>query len=403
MRLDEIKYSLRNLLHRKMRTWLMMLSILLGVMTIYTLVSFGLGIQNYVNQIAEEAGTDKLFIQAKGAGAPGTDENFFITEEEVNFVSKIRGVDEIIGMYAKAIEIEHNDVKRFNFGVGFDVENIDLVEQVFTVGVGRGRQLKKGDLDKVVLGFNYQLDDKIFKNGLTLGDKVRLNSKIFEVVGFYEEVGNPADDANIYLTDDAFLTLYPDTKDRFGWVMVKANKQENPALLAEKIQDKLRKFKGQDKGKEDFFVQTLEDAFATFGVIINVINAVLFLIALISVVVASINITNTMYTAVLERRKEIGVMKAIGARNSDILFIFVFESGFLGVVGGLVGVGIGYLIASTGGRIAAAAGFASLQPIFPWFLTVGSLLFSFAVGAFAGILPALNAAKLNPVDSLRYE
>ena len=127
------------------------------------------------------------------------------------------------------------------------------------------------------------------------------------------------------------------------------------------------------------------------------------LIALISLVVASVNIMNTMYTAVIERTKEIGVMKAIGARNSDILYIFIFESGFLGAVGGVLGVGLGYLVASAGGNIAAATGYSSIYPIFPWYLTAGCILFAFFVGAIAGIMPAVQASKLRPVDALRYE
>ena len=150
-------------------------------------------------------------------------------------------------------------------------------------------------------------------------------------------------------------------------------------------------------------MQTFEDALATFGVVINVINGVLFLIALISLIVASVNIMNTMYTAVLERTKEIGVMKAIGATNEEILLIFVFESGFLGFLGGLIGVIIGYAISVTGGDIAAASGYALLKPIFPWYLIMGCLLFATLVGTGAGLLPARQASRQRPVDALRYE
>ena len=96
-------------------------------------------------------------------------------------------------------------------------------------------------------------------------------------------------------------------------------------------------------------------------------------------------------------------MKAVGARNSDILLIFVFESGFLGLIGGLLGVIFGYIVASIGGGIAAANGFALLKPEFPVVLIISCLLFSFLVGAAAGYFPARRASKLKPVDALRYE
>lgn len=96
-------------------------------------------------------------------------------------------------------------------------------------------------------------------------------------------------------------------------------------------------------------------------------------------------------------------MKAIGARNGDILTIFIFESGFLGMVGGFVGVLLGYSISKIGGAIAASSGFKMLQPTFPWHLTFGCIFFAFFVGAVSGILPAWQASKLKPVDALRYE
>ena len=120
-------------------------------------------------------------------------------------------------------------------------------------------------------------------------------------------------------------------------------------------------------------------------------------------VVAAVNIANTMYTSILERTPEIGVMKSIGAKNKFILFIFVTESGVLGLIGGIIGIVFGYLIAKGGGLIAASAGLSMLRPAFPLWLTAGCLLFAFVVGAGSGLLPALQASKLKPVEALRYE
>jgi putative ABC transport system permease protein len=236
-----------------------------------------------------------------------------------------------------------------------------------------------------------------------LGDKIDINSRKFEVIGFYKEIGNPQDDSNMFITKEAFEQLFPSSKDKFGFIIASAQKDVVPSELADRIEEKLRKFKNQDKGKENFFVQTFEDALATFNTIINVINGMLVLIALVSLVVAFVNIMNTMYTAILERTKEIGVMKAIGARNNDILTIFVVEAGMIGLIGGVLGVMLGYIISSAGGSIAAASGFALLRPAYPFALIIGCLLFSLLVGAAAGFLPARRASRLKPVDALRYE
>ncbi|MBI2546483.1 ABC transporter permease [Candidatus Woesearchaeota archaeon] len=403
MNRELLNYAFKNVRKRKLRSSLTVLSILIGVMAIYALVSFGAGLQNYVDRIAQDAGADKIFIQARGIGAPGTDENFFISRDDAEFVDRINGVDELAGMYMSAVEIEKDRGKKFVFGIGLDTDKIDFANEAFTFDVEHGRNLKPGDVDKVVLGYNYQVADKIFSKPIVLGEKVTINGKIFDVAGFYEAVGNPQDDSNIYMGYEAFEQMFPEKKDKFGWVMVRANKDVNPSELAERIHERLRKHKDQEEGKEDFYVQTFEDALAIFNNVILVLNGILVLIALVSVIVAGVNTANTMYTAVLERTKEIGVMKAVGAQNKDIMSIFIAESGMLGLIGGILGIILGFLISTTGGAIAAAAGFGFLKPAFPIWLTASCLIFSFCIGAVSGTLPAVRAAKLQPVDALRYE
>ncbi|HLC50380.1 MAG TPA: ABC transporter permease [Candidatus Nanoarchaeia archaeon] len=403
MNIHEIKYSLQNLRKRKLRSFLTILSILIGITAIFALLSFGIGIQRYVDAVADQSGRNKLFIQAKGVGAPGTDENFFLSKEDVDFIRKIKGVDRITGMYMRAGEVMFKDQKKYPFLMGLDTTEMDFIEETFATEAIKGRSLKKGDDDKVVLGYNYQFEDKIYRNVVRLGDKISIDSKTFEVIGFYKEVGNPQDDTNVYITKEGFEGLHPASKDRFGFIIASSQKDTTPSEVALDIREKLRKFKDQEKGKEDFFVQTFEDALATFTTVINVINGMLILIALISMVVAFVNIMNTMYTSIIERTKEIGVMKAIGARNNDILMIFVVESALIGLIGGALGVFLGFLISSAGGSIAAANGFALLKPAFPLSLIIGCLLFSLFVGAAAGYLPARRASKLRPVDALRYE
>ncbi len=403
MKIDELKYSLTNLMHRRLRSFLSVLSILIGITAIFALISFGLGVRIYMENIAEEMGTNKLYIQGKGPGVPGIDPNFFFTRDEINFIDKIKGVDEVLGMYVETPEIEFKNQKKYAFLISVDPDKIDFVDETFTVTVTRGRHLKKGDLSKVVLGYLYQLDNKMFKRGVEPGDKVKINDKQFEVVGFYEEIGNPQDDSNIYITEEAFELTFPEKNDKFGYIMMSSDKGADPRALADKVKDKFRKYRGQEKGKEDFFVMTFEDVFEIFGDIMNVINGILVLIALISLGVAAVNIMNTMYTAVLERTREIGVMKAVGAQNSNIMLIFVIESGLLGTVGGILGIGLGYVIAKIGGIAVSAAGYGFLQPMFPWYLTFGCLMFAFIVGSLSGLLPAYQASQLKPVDALRYE
>jgi len=126
-------------------------------------------------------------------------------------------------------------------------------------------------------------------------------------------------------------------------------------------------------------------------------------IATISLLVGIIGITNTMFISVIERKSEIGIMKAIGARNSDIALVFMFESGVMGLLGGVIGIILGVLLGKGVEIIADMAGVSNLAPYFSLELIIGTVAFSFLLGVFAGTFPALNASKLNPVEILREE
>jgi putative ABC transport system permease protein len=166
----------------------------------------------------------------------------------------------------------------------------------------------------------------------------------------------------------------------------------------------LRRHRDLEEGKEDFVVQTPEQLIEGLNSVLNIVNAIVIGIAAISLIVGGIGITNTMYTAVLERTKEIGIMKSIGAKNGNILAIFLVESGLLGLAGGAIGVALGYAFSKLV-EVAAAQFWASdiLRANFPLWLLLGALAFSFLIGMIAGTTPAIQASKQKPVDSLRYE
>ena len=139
------------------------------------------------------------------------------------------------------------------------------------------------------------------------------------------------------------------------------------------------------------------------GSILGIVQFILAGIAAISLAVGGIGIMNTMYTSVLERTKEIGAMKAIGANQKHILLIFLFESGLIGLVGGLIGAVFGTLFAFSVGTIASLLGYDYLSISILWSVILFALLFAFIIGMISGLWPAYKASKLNPVDALRYE
>jgi len=405
--IDEIlKYAVSNLWSRKLRSSLTILSILIGITSIFALISFGQGINSWVNDFAQEMGTDKIFLMPGGGlnNPPGTTNNPF-EQEDIDFVKKIKGVDEVTGMMIAYGKVKFKDYKeKYPFVIGFSTESGEkrLVEEMFGgIEIMDGRALKKGDVLKATLGYSHTQENVMFKKPVSVGDKIEINDVEVEVIGFYEEVGSPADDAQAYISLEGYEEIFK--TDYFEYIYIRASPDANPSEISERIEEKLRKRRGQKEGEEDFTVQTFEDVLKTFTNVISILNGILVLIAFISIVVAAVNIMNTMYTSILERTREIGVMKSIGARNRFILLIFMIESGILGLIGGTIGVIFGYIIAKIGGAIAAASGLSLLKPAFPWWLTLGCLLFAFLVGSLSGLFPAIQASKLNPVDALRYE
>ena len=174
-----------------------------------------------------------------------------------------------------------------------------------------------------------------------------------------------------------------------------------PSDVAEDVEKALRKDHNVKEGQEDFIVATAEQMIEGFNNILLVVQAVLVGIAAISLIVGGIGITNTMYTSVVERTREIGIMKAVGAKNSDIVSIFLMESAMLGFFGGMLGILIGLSVSKAVEIAAVYAGVSVLKAYFGYELVVGALVFSMVVGVVSGVLPAKSAAKLNPVDALR--
>jgi len=402
--IELLKYAKTNLLMRKTRTFLTLLSIFVGITTIFIFISFGLGLFSYIQELAGESSLDKFIVQARGIGAPGLDQTFALDDSDLREVEKTLGVKKGVGFYAGVVEVEHKREKKFVFLSSWKptVQNNQLIEEAFGFSVDPGRELKKGDTGKVVLGHNYQLPNKIFENPFKVGGKIDLNGESFSIIGFYELVGNPQDDSNVYVTEKDFKSLLGEDQ-KFGVIFGQVHNTDEMDIIVDRIKKNVRKNRGLEEGKEDFFVQTYEELIDQFGAILNIVIGFIILIALISVLVSAINTANTMVTSVLERTKEIGIMKAIGATRSMIRNMFLIESGLVGLVAGMFGVIIGWAISSLFGAVLSVLGWSFLAPKFTASLFILLILFSTVVGVISGVTVAIQASLLKPVDALRYE
>ena len=206
----------------------------------------------------------------------------------------------------------------------------------------------------------------------------------------------------VLMNEQTMFNVIGNKKEEVNVIAIRVDDVNKINEAKESIEKLLRKERNVKKGEENFVVQSPQQVLEALNSTLFAVQLFVYIIAVISLAVGGIGIMNTMYTSVLERTKEIGVMKSIGAKNSAIFTIFFFESGLLGMVGGIIGIILGMAFAfglSTLGR--AFLGSDLIQAsISPW-LVAGALLFSFALGTAFGMLPAYQASKLNPVDSLR--
>ena len=404
MILDYFKIALSNLLRRRLRAWLTIIGIFIGIMAVVALISLSQGLENALLDEFKKLGTDRIVISPGGAGfgpVGGLISPTKFTQSDYDVVKKIRGREMSAAVYAETAYITNKKETKQLLVWGFptDSESLAFYDTQSMFDIGEGRQLRTSDTYKVTIGWGVAHDT--FDKDLKVGSTIYINTHPFQVVGINEKKGGliSSDDA-IRIPIDTAREIFSEP-DEVTSIFFKVREGFNVDDVAENIKRRLRKHRDVKKGEEDFTIQTSAQVINSFEQILGVVQAVLVGLAAISLLVGGVGIMNTMYTSVVERTKEIGIMKSVGARNSAIMWVFMIESGMLGFVGGVIGVALGIGIGKAAELAALQYGITSLQAYMGWPLIMGALLFSFMVGAVAGTLPALQAAKLHPVDALR--
>jgi len=401
---DFFKLALNNLRRRKMRSWLTMLGIFIGIAAVVALVGLGQGLQTAVTAQFSTLSTDKLTIQNAGTGfgPPGSTVVEKLNHHDLKIIENVRGVEIVVPRLVRTVKVEFNDRVSFNYlgDVPEEDESRELVYESMDLKPMTGRLLKPGDSGKVVIGSNIA-KKSTFNKQIEVGKTIKIKDREFEVIGILKKGSSfTTNDVIIMLNDDMEDLL--DIDDEIDMIIAQVENPNEIKGVGDRIEKVLRRDRDLDVGEEDFSVQTPLEAIDTVNQVLVSVNIVVIGIAMISLIVGGIGIANTMYTSVVERRKEIGTMKAIGAKNSDILTIFIFESGLMGLVGGIVGVIIGTGLSM--GTASAANSFFGNEIItvsisIPFIFSM--IVFSFLIGVFSGLVPSYQASKLKPVDALR--
>jgi putative ABC transport system permease protein len=403
MLLDNIKLAFVNLSHRRLRSWLTMIGIFIGIAAVVSLIGLGEGLRTAITSQFGFLGSDVLSIQAAGltfAGPPGSGAVTPLSDDLVDELEKINGVESAFNRKIGSITIEFDDRQRIGYAGSIPLgENRKNLEMMINLKTESGRMLRDGEDRSVVLGNDFT-DKERFGRAINIGDRLLLNDISFTVVGILQKKGSFTVDSTVLINEDV-KEIFPDdgTTDV---IVVKVRDEKDIDAVQESVEKVMRKERQVKIGEEDFTVSTPQKTLETLDSTLFAVQLFVYIIASISLAVGGIGIMNTMYTAVLERTKEIGIMKAIGARNSTVFTIFFFESGFLGMVGGIIGVLIGAGIAegmSLIGRVALGSDL--IQATISLELVLGALMFSFFLGTLFGVLPALQASRMQPVDALR--
>ncbi len=399
--------ALESLAANKLRSALTILGIVIGVAAVIAMLGVGRGAEAEITGSIQGIGTNLIFVFRGG-------------DEDVRNPKPLTlgDAEAIADTFAAPSVLDVAPALQGSGEVTYSGESalttISGVTPQYSVvrnwGVSEGEFIDEGDLlgrNSVAL-IGVDVADKLFgRTAGLVGETIRIEGQPFRIIGILDEKGGGSfgsedDVVMVPMTTAQARLLRRSTSDRVDIIMVSAISSEAVPQAADEIAQILRTRHRTEIGKDDFTVLTQQDFLSTAETITGVITIFLGGVAGISLLVGGIGIMNIMLVSVIERTREIGLRKAMGARKRDILVQFLVESSLLSMFGGIIGIALGWAIAFAVGKIAEASG----TPIVPAIGLDSVLLatiFSTVVGLFFGLYPANRAASLEPVEALRYE
>lgn len=400
--LNEAWISIKS---NKLRSFLTILGIIIGVAAVVVMVAVGETVRNEINKELESFGGNKLIIApgaAKKSGVSGGN-RLSLTYQDTKALKEVKNVKNVAATVTVPSTIIYNGYNWNSKVLGitqeyFAIENIELERGSFF-----SDSEFENALNFAIIGYSI-VENLYVGNEDPIGTTIRIRNVPFTVIGVTKEKGAGA--GGMDSDDVVYIPLFSAKRkltsnkvpDMVHLIYLTADTEENLPFVERRLENLLiERHSIADNMENDFQILNLKevaDKVSSIGVILSILLAA---IASISLFVGSIGIMNMMLVSVTERTREIGIRKAIGAEEFDILIQFLFESILISIIGSLIGMTIGIILSQIGGAIAQKN-----VPI-SFVTVIVSIIIAFIVGVASGIVPARKATKLDPIEALRYQ
>ena len=406
--IQSFQIAIEMLRQHKMRAFLTMLGVIIGVMCVTMIVMISGGFQSYINASFKKLGSDTLMVffdpgrRSRGQTLAGIDK---LTVDDLDFIKKrVSLIDLGTGMVSVQAQKVRNGEQSYDNPQVYAAD--DLFQEMNRFELTQGRAISKADVDQKanVCLIGEDIKTQLFHNEPALGKLILMNGIALEVIGIFKKADFMGD-------SNARLVMVPLTTAQAKWV---GGKRLDMLMLRPK--DGVDSNKAMDAVWEALMIRSgnrplyrldsRESIMQVFTGIIGVAGVILAAIAALSLLVGGIGIMNIMLVSVTERTREIGLRKAIGAPSGAILQQFLIEAATLGLVGGLIGMFIAWSLGNLVTFITALREFPTAEGLatpFPVTAALGAAAFSAFIGVVFGLYPALSASKLDPIVALRHE